>query len=66
MSHQVTVLHKHSRAAALTSKSSSEEKLGGQLSTVCPVSVAIRLATWLLRPGNRHRPDSPTIGPGYG
>ena len=55
-------LHRHSRPAALTSKSSSEEKLGGQLSTVCPVSAAIRLATWLLRPGNRHLPDSQTIG----
>ena len=29
----------------LTSRISSEEMLGGQLSTVCPVSVAIRLAT---------------------
>jgi len=55
-------LHRHSKPAALTSKSSSEEKLGGQLSTVRPVSVAIRLTTWLLRPGNRHLPDSPTIG----
>src|SRR5689334_16919025 len=55
-------VHRHSRAAALTLKSSSEEKLGGQFSAVCPVSVAIRLATWLLRPGNRHLPDSPTIG----
>ncbi len=55
-------LHRHSRPATLTSKSSSEEKLGGQFSAVCPVSVAIRLATWLPRPGNRHPPDSPTPG----
>ena len=62
MSYQVTVAAYALKAAALTSKSSSEEKLGGQLSTVCPVSVAIRLATWPLRPGNRHLPDSQTIG----
>ena len=36
----------------LTSKIGSEEKLSGQFSAVCPVSLAIRLASWLPRPGN--------------
>src|SRR5216683_5644467 len=48
----------------LTSKIGSEEKLAGWLSTVCPVSVAIRLATWLQRPGDRDLSDIPTIGRG--
>jgi hypothetical protein len=46
----------------LTSKISSEEKLGGQLSTVCPVSVGIRLGTRLLWPGDQDLSDSPMIG----
>src|SRR5216683_4041987 len=50
----------------LTSKIGSEEKLGRWLSTVCPVSVAIRLATWLPRPGDRDLSDAPTTCRGDG
>ncbi len=46
----------------LMSKIGSEEKLGRWLRTVCPVSVAIRLATGLPQPGNRDLPDIPTVG----
>src|SRR5487761_1244098 len=41
----------------LTPKIGSEEKLGRWLSTVCPVSAAIRLATWLPQPGDRDLSD---------
>jgi len=50
----------------LTSKIGSEEKRGKRLRTVCPVSVAIRLATGLPRPGDQDLPDIPTIGRGDG
>jgi hypothetical protein len=50
----------------LMSKIGSEEKLGKWLSTVCPVSVAIRLATSQPRPGNRDLSDIPTISRGDG
>src|SRR6266568_3098069 len=46
----------------LMSKIGSEEKLGRWLSTVCPVSVAIRLAIWQPRPGNRDVSGTATIG----
>src|SRR5487761_1588671 len=42
----------------LTPKIGSEEKLGRWLSTVCPVSAAIRLATWLPQPGDRDLSDT--------
>src|SRR6266568_2379560 len=46
----------------LMSKIGSEEKLGRWLSAVCPVSVAIRLAIWQPRPGNRDVSGTATIG----
>ena len=46
----------------LMSKIGSEEKLSMWLSTVCPVSAAIRLATRLPWPGDQDLSDSPTIG----
>jgi hypothetical protein len=49
-------------APQLTSKIGNEEKLGRWLSTVCPVSVAIRLATWRPWPCDRDLSDTPTIG----
>jgi hypothetical protein len=49
-------------SARLMSKIGSEEKLGKWLSTVCPVSVAIRLAIWQPRHGNRDVSGTATIG----
>ncbi len=49
-------------ASRLTSMIGSEEKLVRRLSTVWPVSVAIRLATWLPRPGDRDLSDILAIG----
>src|SRR5258707_7049128 len=47
----------------LASEIGSEEKLGRWLRAVCPVSVALRLATWPPWPADRHLSDTPVIGP---
>jgi hypothetical protein len=46
----------------LTSKIGTEEKAGDWLSIVCPISVAIRLATRPHQPGDSDFPDIPAIG----
>jgi hypothetical protein len=46
----------------LTSKIGSEEKAGGWLSPVCPVSVAIKPAARLRRPADSDLSDIPAIG----